>query len=267
MISVDNTTEDNSLDSYSSLAPIYDIWQEAGFGRKKADYIDALIKKHITLKQGDGESGKFLLLDLGCGTGEFAIAMSQRDYDVIGVDISSEMLSIAQGKTGANAIRFIRQDITKFELFGTVDVITCLTDTLNHVLSEKKLDTMFGLCKNYLNPGGVLIFDVLTRTYFEKELGDNVFFDIRDDFVVIWKNTFDKNRDFNTASITLFSSEGKSGLYSRKEQKILERVYSEKTLKNIILKNGLSVENCYGAFTYKAPSDNTKRIYYVVKNG
>lgn len=267
MISVDKTAEDNTLDSYSFLAPIYDIWQEKGFGRKKAEYVDALIKKHSIAKRGDGESGKLLLLDLGCGTGEFAIAMSRMGYDVIGVDISPEMLSIAREKEGVNAVRLILQDITKFELYGTVDVITCLTDTVNHVLSENKLNAMFSLCKNYLNPEGVLIFDVLPEAYFEKELGKNVFFDIREDFTVIWENSFDKKKKLNTANITLFSLEDESGLYSRKEEEILERAYSRETIDSIISKNKMSIESRYGAFKFGGPKDNKERTYYVVKHG
>ena len=76
-----------------------------------------------------------LIADLGCGTGSFCLEIAGRGYDMIGIDISAEMLSCAKHKAvdASAGILFLNQDITSFELHGTVGAITSLMDSINYI--------------------------------------------------------------------------------------------------------------------------------------
>jgi len=260
------------MDSYSSISEIYDIWQEQNNPDKWVLYTEKIIKRHLMKTKGDGADQKFILLDLGCGTGNIAIKMAENGYEVIGIDKSSEMLSIAKGKSKSEMIQFVCQDITEFELFGTVDIIICFLDTVNHITNKKRLRKMFSLCKNYLNQGGILMFDIATRSYFEQSLANNTFFDIRDDFAVIWENIYSKSKSINTANITFFLKEFKNSQdngeekYIRLEDVIIEKVYNADDIIEMLENSGLENTGIYSDFTFKKPDFDSNRIFFVAEN-
>ena len=80
-----------------------------------ADYVTDIFDRHGCDPR--------LIADLGCGTGSFCLEMAGRGYDMIGIDISAEMLSCAKHKAvdASAGILFLNQDITSFELYGTVE--------------------------------------------------------------------------------------------------------------------------------------------------
>lgn len=253
------------MDPYASLSAIYDKWQENGDTAGWADHIDKIINANCKIAKGDGTDGRLLLLDLGCGTGGFAIEMARRGYDVLGIDQSYEMLSIAKMKDVRESVQFIQQDITEMELYGTVDIIVCLLDTVNHILSEPKLDRMFSLCKNYLNPGGLLIFDVATPSYFKDILGDNVFYDIKDQYTLIWQNHIDRRRKISSAELTLFFKQDDL-TYIRNEDYIEERIYAIDKIERLLHNNGMEVVREYGGLTFRKPAPTANRVFFVAEN-
>ena len=117
--------------AYRYLANVYDELQQDIDPAAWADFIQQLEGLYSKRQgSGDGQDGRPLLLDLGCGTGSFCMEMARRGYDPIGVDISDNMLDEARRKAQSSendscapACLFLRQDISRFELFGTVDLI------------------------------------------------------------------------------------------------------------------------------------------------
>lgn len=253
------------MNPYALISEVYDRWQETNDSSRWADYAEKIIKRHCRLSKGDGKDDSLLLLDLGCGTGSLPIEMSNRGYEVLAIDYSEEMLSAAKTKAGAQNIQFICQDITDFELFGTVDIMVCFLDTVNHILTERKLNSFFRLCKNYLNPGGLLIFDIATPYYFENNLADKTFYDIRDTFALIWQNFYNPLKSINRAELTFFT-ETSDGNYLRGEETIKERSYRTDFIESLIKGNGLEILREYRDFTFKKPTPETERIFFVVEN-
>ena len=150
---------------YKEFAILYDEFINVPYDRW-ANFISKEIR------------GSKLVLDLCCGTGTLTGILKKIGYDMIGIDGSLEMLTIAKDKNPD--ILFLHQDIRDFELYGTVDAVICTCDALNYILEEEELLGVFKLVKNYLNPNGTFIFDVKTeetfknlmeRTFYESELG------------------------------------------------------------------------------------------------
>ncbi len=253
------------MNSYADLSKIYDQWQEKNDAAKWADYTEKILARHCSLPGGDGADGAFLLLDLGCGTGSFAIEMAKRGYDVLGMDQSGDMLAIAKEKEGARDVQFIQQDMTRMELFGTMDIIVCFLDTINHILDESKLNRLFGLCKNYLNPGGLFLFDLATPVYFEKVLGNQVFYDIREPYALIWQNFIDLKKGRSRSELTFFIKQEDQS-YLRGEECIKEKIYTVDKIQSLIQSNELTIVKEYGGLTFQKPSDASDRIIFVVEN-
>ena len=153
---------------YNAFAEVYDRLQDADYA-KFADYYERIFEKYGIKPE--------LVLDLACGTGNITVPMSQRGYDMIGVDLSVEMLNIAREKAQAAGqnILFINQDMTEFELYGTVDAILCALDGVNYLTADGETDELFRLAENYLNPGGLMIFDINTEYKLREVLGSNTF--------------------------------------------------------------------------------------------
>jgi SAM-dependent methyltransferase len=203
-----------------------------------------------------------LILDLACGTGSLTSLLHKRGYDIIGLDSSAEMLAVAKDKEPN--ILYINQDMREFELYGTVDTVLCLCDGLNYILRKDELLKIFKLVKNYLNPGGLFIFDLNTRYKFEKILADNTFAAAEASAAYIWENRF--GGTYNDYSVTFFA-EDTDGSYGRFEEYHRQRVYSPETVTGTAAKAGFKI---LGAFDMdkpnglKKPTDRTERVCYVL---
>ncbi|MBS7306243.1 MAG: class I SAM-dependent methyltransferase, partial [Lachnospiraceae bacterium] len=158
-------------EQYSLFSTVYDMFMDNVPYIEWADSIEQTLKKH-----GINEG---IVLDLGCGTGTLTKMLADKGYDMIGVDSSEEMLSIAKGKDD-NTL-FLCQDISEFELYGTVRAVISTCDTLNYILDEEELINTFKLVNNYLEPGGIFVFDMNAPEKYEEVLSDNVFAENRDE--------------------------------------------------------------------------------------
>jgi SAM-dependent methyltransferase len=248
---------------YDELAEIYDQFQKDIDTAKWADYLDALIKR-FGPASGDGKDGRLLLCDLGCGTAGVTIEMNRRGYESIGIDQSMLMLDKAREKSLAAGedILFLCQDITGFELFGTVDVFICLLDTVNHIVDHSALQNMFLQFENYLNPGGLFIFDAATPHHLKKTLGNHFFYTIDEDYALMWENSFSSKTQISTSDLTLFRLSEKD-MYRRYEGQIRERVYTEAQICGYLENAGMKLLAKYGELTCEEPLESSTREFYI----
>jgi SAM-dependent methyltransferase len=256
-----------NIQEYDSLAGVYDHLQQAVDPVAWADYIESLQQKYSGLAKGDGQDGRPILADLGCGTGSFCIEMEKRGYDPIGIDASPRMLEQARAKAaaaGAGRCLFLQQDIARFELFGTVDLIVCLLDTLNHLLKRTDVARLFKLCANYLNPGGLFIFDVLSPDYLSRRLGNNIFYDGDPEQTMLWQNSYSPRSGISRSEILLFTRTA-DNCYERSEAIVRERLYRRDELSDYIKEGGLELLAVHGDLTYTAARRYDNRHFYICR--
>ena len=113
----------------------------------------SLIRSYV--KADDRKS----VLDLGCGTGEHLEALRRFGYTVTGIDMSDEMLKIAK-KRYPSGIRFINKNFSDFDFYNEFDSVICLFGSMDYLLHDKDVDTLFWNSWRALKTGGFGIFEV-----------------------------------------------------------------------------------------------------------
>lgn len=243
---------------YTNFAYIYDeLTNDIDYSRW-ADYIEKLFKRYRVKPS--------LILDLGCGTGSFAVEMASRGYEMIGIDSSPDMLACARNKSESKNldVLFINQDMVDFELYGTVDAVVCLLDSINYVTSKRDVTRVFKLVRNYLNPGGLFIFDINTPYKFEHVLSENVFYEVRDDLAFIWENRYDKRRKLCEFDLTFFIKRGE--YFQRHDEIHVERAYSLDEIGEMAERAGLKLKGMFDDLSMRPPIEKSKRVFFVCSN-
>lgn len=207
-----------------------------------------------------------LMLDLGCGTGTLTELMAAEGYDMIGIDNAEEMLEIAQEKKRASGhdILYLLQDMREFELYGTVKGVYSICDSLNYITEEAELIQVFSLVNNYLDPGGIFIFDFNTTYKYREILGERTIAENREECSFIWENYYYEDEKINEYDLSLFIKED-SGLYRKYEETHFQKAYELEGMKQLLEKSGLQFVTAYDAFTKEAPSDTSERIYVIAR--
>lgn len=247
------------MEAYQNFARVYDMFMDNIDYDSWSKYLLNILQEHeIT----DG-----LLLELGCGTGSITERMAAAGYDMIGVDLSEDMLQIAQEKKMESGydILYLLQDMCEFELYGTVRAVLCVCDSLNYLLEEEEVLETFRLVNNYLDPGGVFIFDINTIYKYETVMGETTIAENREDGSFIWDNYYDSEEMINEYELALFIPEGEDGLYRKYEEVHYQRAYSLEHIKMMIEEAGMIFEGAYDAFTKNPPTETSERICIVAR--
>ena len=247
------------MKAYENFAMVYDLFM------KDVEY-DEWVKYIEKIWQKNGLNPK-IVADLGCGTGNVTLRLAKKDIEMIGVDLSYDMLSIAKNKAYEQGkdILFLCQDMREFELFGTVDCVLSLFDSLNYITEKEDLLKVFKLVNNYLNPGGLFIFDLNTEYKFENILGENVFAQTEENAAYVWENYYDEEEEINEFYMNFFIKDEEEDLYKRFEECHYEKSYSIETIKTLLKKSNLELLNVYDAYTFESPKADSERIFFVAK--
>lgn len=203
------------------------------------------------------------VLDLGCGTGGITAILADMGYDMVGVDLSPEMLMCARENTCGKDVLLLNQDMRSFELYGTVQGIICSFDTLNYLSSEQELIKTLSLCRLYMEKGGVMVCDINSLYRYERVYGDNSFVYEVDEDMLIWQNQWDGEKENCTFYLTMFAEEG--GVYSREDETTVQKYFSVDSFSACARKAGFTEITVYGEKDFSSPSDTSEKLYIVLK--
>ncbi len=245
------------MEAYSEFAQVYDIFMEDVPYKEWGAYVISLLKEH-GIEEG-------LVLELGCGTGNITIQLADRGYDMIGIDNSQEMLTVAMEKeeTTKYGILYLNQDMRSFELYGTVRAVVSICDSINYITDRDELEQVFRLVNNYLDPGGLFIFD-LNMPYKYQQIGDSVIAENQPDCSFIWENYYDCQERMNEYDLTVFVRD-EQGKYDKWEEVHWQRAYTLEEIKESLSRAGLVFVNAYDAFTNQPVHHKSERIYVLAR--
>ncbi len=243
--------------SYSSFASVYDSLTFNVDYEKRADYITEILKQN-NITEG-------LLLDLACGTGSLSVEFAKRGYEVIATDASADMLMEAQNKAFSEGfnIMFLCQKMEETDLYGTVRGVVCSLDSINHLASATEMEQTFQVLKNFVDDGGIMIFDVNTLYKHRNILGNNTFVYDEKDVFCVWQNRLFEDNKTVGINLDFFVKSGRN--YERFNENFKEIAFTDDEITSAVEGAGFKVLNRYADFTFEAPTQDTERVYYVIR--
>lgn len=261
----------NTEEIYTDFARVYDELMDNTPYEEWGNRLDELIRKYgVSAPERDAEnlldSEKNLVVDLGCGTGTLAELLYEKGYDMIGVDASESMLNIAMDKKAESGseILYLQQDMRELELYSTVGTVYSVCDSLNYILEEEELKTVFSLVNNYLFPGGIFIFDFNTDYKYREVIGNTTITENREDCSFIWENYYDPEEEINEYDLTIFVQE-EENLFRRFTETHFQRGYTVEQMLRLVEEAGMKVVEVKDADTGEAVMEQSERVYMVAR--
>lgn len=248
------------MDGYSAFAAVYDRLTENISYKKRAEYFDSLVNMY------GGKRG--ILLDLACGTGSLSEELARMGYDVIGVDLSEEMLNIAIEKKLKSGlpIQYLCQNMTELDMFGTVDVTVCALDSLNHLGSLGEIRRVFERVFLFSEPKGLFLFDMNTVYKHSVILAGSTFVYDLDDVYCVWQNFGDRACEDNRVDITLdiFERSG-DGSYDRRIDELSEIAFDREIIEEELKAAGFEVIGVFDGDSVLPPRQDSERLTYAAR--
>lgn len=186
------------------------------------------------------------------------------DYDYFEPYASSAVMK-------GNQILYLQQDMRDFELYGTVAAVISICDSMNYITSEEDLLKVFRLVNNYLDPGGLFIFDMNTEYKYKEILSNNTIAENREDCSFIWENYYHEETMLNEYDVTIFvklkedEDNIPTELFERFQETHYQKAYKIDTIKRLLEEAGMEFIAVYDAFTHSTPAEKSERVYFLAK--
>ncbi|MCR5555981.1 MAG: class I SAM-dependent methyltransferase [Butyrivibrio sp.] len=261
------------MEAYTDFAAVYDTFMDETPYEEWGVFVSSLIEKYGLSKPGIStedalEQEKNLVVELGCGTGSFTQVMAKKGYDIMGIDLSSDMLDIARRKSREAGldIMYLEQDMRELDLYCTAGTIVSVCDSLNYLLEDEDVIETFKLVNNFLFPKGVFIFDFNTLHKYRDVIGDTVIAENREDCSFIWENYYHEEEHINEYDVTIFARcDDKDEIFRRSVETHYQRGYTLEEMKGFIKAAGLEFVTAIDADSHEEPADDSERIYVVCR--
>ena len=269
-------------ESYRSFASVYDEFMDGTDYQLTADRIQDMITRFGVSKPTQTRTGaseakdvllaaeKNLVVDLGCGTGKLTEILADRGYDVMGIDLSEEMLGIALERRDRLRHRtlYLCQDMREFELYGTAGTFVSVGDSVNYLLANEDMVRLFKRVNTFLFPRGIFVFDFKTLHLYRDVIGDSTIAEDRDDCSFIWENWFDDESRINEYDLSLFIRDKgpeDDNLFRKYQEIHRQRGYTLEEMKSFAKEAGLTWIADMDSDTMGPVSEESERILCVVR--
>ena len=242
------------MSSYNEFAEVYDLFMEDVDYKAWSRYVEEIFELY------DMKPGR--ILDTACGTGNITIPLSQRGYELWGLDLSEDMLSIAESKARAakQKIRLLNQDMIQMNLKEKFEAVLCMCDGVNYILDEESLSDYFNAVYKVLDKKGIFIFDISSYNKIRFALGNNTFHEEKNNKHYIWNNNFDELSDTVEMDLIFFIPQG--DLYRKFEERHVQKAHKSQLLIELLEKAGFKDIRSFEEFSFNKPTDDSDRIFF-----
>ena len=242
------------MSAYDALAPWYDRFTGDVPYDALADFYEGILHR-------EGQA-RLTLLDLCCGTGTLALLLARRGHELIGVDRSPEMLSVAEEKASKEQKiippLFLCQEAAGLDLYGCVQGAYCCLDAMNY-LPPEELPELFRRLHLFIEPGGRFAFDFHAPAHL-RALDGEIFVDETEEALCLWRAEFDEAENALFYGMDIFTREGR--LWRRTEEEHTEYAHSPETLTALLEQSGF----CSVRLLTDGPMHEQGRLYICAEN-
>jgi SAM-dependent methyltransferase len=247
--------------SYEQFAYLYDeLMNDAPYDEWVQFVKDRCVKYNVTGNR---------LLDLACGTGELSVRLAQDRFQVTGVDLSEDMLTVAQAKADAEGVRipFFQQNMTDLEGQGAFDVIGIFCDSLNYLQTEQEVMATFSNAFEHLTNEGIFIFDVHSIYKISHVFINQTFASSGDHVSYIWNSFPGESPNSVEHELSFFVLDERTGKYDRYDELHFQRTYAVLQYKTWLIEAGFELLEVCADFEDSEPQTQSERIFFVAKKG
>ncbi len=259
-------TTDPALDAYAPFAAYYDRFTAGG------DY-DRWLAQIEQRALSCGLAGR-RLLDIGCGTGKSFAPLLERGYAVSGCDLSLEMLTQALHKFAHQVEQLFVADMRNLPALGVFDLVTCIDDAVNYLLSEDDLVDAFRSVARVLSPSGIYAFDVNSLHTYRTAFAET-YVNEDDGGLFCWRGEATapvEPGDVASATIEAFL-ETDGGLWERVSSRHVQRHHPATTIHDALEAAGLECVGVAGQrpggqlYDYVDEAEHIKVVYFARLRG
>ncbi|MGX7024345.1 class I SAM-dependent DNA methyltransferase [Vagococcus hydrophili] len=239
--------------SYETFAKIYDEVMDENL------YLDWLefTCRHLDKKQQN-------LLELACGTGILSVELANLGFNVTGLDLSEDMITLAKKRIteGDEGLSFQTGDMLKLTEKNSYDAVTCYSDSICYMSDEKAVGQVFSGVYDALNEKGTFIFDVHSIYQMEESFAEYSYHYQSDEFAFLWES-YPGDYDHSVEHFLTFFVSDKKGKFERFDELHEERTYEIVTYEKLLKEAGFTSVSVYADFEDAAPTEESNRWFFV----
>ena len=237
--------------SYGEMARVYDLLMDEAPYDHWVDFTKKMVRKF----KPDAQT----MLDVGCGTGEITHRLHREGFQMTGVDLSADMLTVAQQKDPRSNIEWLQQDMTTLEGMNGYDCVISYCDVFNYLTEDLQVQSAFDHIYNSLDAGGLFLFDVHSIDHIQEDLSGATFAEVRDDVSYIWFCDPGEQSNSVVHDLTFFVQNGKD--YQRFDEVHEQRGYERKVLEDWLNQTGFELLGLYSDFNEEPSADGERWLF------
>lgn len=241
--------------AYETFAFIYDEVMDAAL----YDQWLAFSKRHLPADTKE-------ILELACGTGDLAVKFAQDGYDVIGLDLSEEMLMIASERAFAadTPVQFVEGDMLDLSEVGQYQAVTCFSDSICYMQNREQVQQVFDEVYRCLEEAGTFIFDVHSTYQIDTIFPEYSYHYQTDAFAFLW-DSYPGEKKHSIEHFLTFFVQQEDGSFERSDELHQERTYPLEAYQMLLESAGFSEVGVYADFTDDAPTEESRRWFFVCR--
>ncbi|MEH7223182.1 class I SAM-dependent methyltransferase [Bacillus sp. JJ1566] len=245
--------------SYGEFAYIYDELM------RDVEYEQWISFVKEKLKQFN-KTSNLRVLDIGCGTGEIAIRLAQAGFEVVGVDLSEDMLAVANHKAmeAGVQVEFYQQNMVEISGFDPFDLIVIFCDSLNYLHKEEEVQKTFENVFQLLKKDGLFLFDVHSVFKMDSIFMDAPFVSVDDKVSYIWNCYSGEHPHSVEHDLSFFVKNEHNEDYTRFDEFHEQRTYPIKIYQNWLEESGFKVQDIQADFK-DSVQETSERILITAK--
>ena len=241
-------------DQFRAIAPFYDSLMAGVPYGLWVCYIEDILSKLRFKPQ--------TVLDLACGTGTVSELLHCRGFDVVGVDLSEEMIDVARSKSGN--VEYHAVDASQMDLGRSFDLVLSLFDSLNYITDAETLRRAIINVGKHTHTGGLFIFDVNTIYALSNHFFDQANMSESANPKYIWTSKFDHSTRICTVNM-IFEIKDEHGRPVQFKEVHVQKGYTLEELGQMLTDAGFETLNIYNAYKFRKPTRRSDRVFFVAR--
>ena len=221
-----------SVNTYGNFADIYDGFGSEEFCLSMTTHILENLEKYRLPAGAE-------IVDVACGTGVITAELAKNGYQMIGLDLSQDMLKHAKERAAAAGlpVRFVRADMRTFQLQQKTPCVISTHDSLDHLFEDDELDLAFQQIANAIRPQGLFLFDMNCWEGIQHLDGRTVFVETDDRSGAYHLIAEDRTLETNIVGFIKVED----NLYERFDETLFQRCYSNEEIEERLEAFGLEL--------------------------